>query len=912
MATRTSSRHAAQKAKEAIAATPDTKRRGSVGTKRKGSTEKAPDPKREKKDTEDKPEKIEEEEPQQAPEKVKSGQDEKLEDGPEVKDGEPQAKPEKASHDEQEPEKPREKSQEPQEKPQEKDHEKKPDSTDSKQDGTANGTEAGMKTSEQREEIVPSNILEKGIIYFFYRGRVGQVDNVEEAHGVQDVARSFFVLRPTPLGAAIDREQGAVDTGAKCRLMMLPKKKYPRSGKDREMGFVEKAGTSMKELQESFIAGDTYETSTRGTREVPEAKPYAEGVYAMTSTKRATHIVYHITLPDKAGEIQEDFGLSERGSWLVQSKSPKFPSPPSARLPKEPEYPESVLEKFRDLRWIPAEPELLDYPNAQFLMIGSAVGDLGKAATADEGDKRPEEEQPEEELTKMEDENEERIESLGGRSAQPNSTVVNTTTCGGVSYAYTGLEGYGFIESNARDKYGDTLAGLGSSAALEKGSWRKNNSTSYSGIFYLLPDRGWNTNGTLNFNPRIHKFELSLTLAPRVSAQNPSKPNLAFEYLDTILFTDPTGKPLTGLDPDFTSNISYRGFPPLPAATYVGDGFGGLGPGGKRVSLDSEGLVVDNEGYFWISDEYGPYVYRFNRDGKMVLALQPPEAYLPRRNGTLSFSAASAPLYAPDQVPDPEDPETGRNNNQGFEALTLSPDGKTLTVMIQSALNQEGGPKKKNRQPARVLQYDISNPNKPQYKHEYAVNLPKYVDYTDEDLDKKVASQSEILHLPGDADNFLILSRDGFGGGSSDTLSVYRQVDVFSISNATTDLKGEDYDSTTGSIASSKGKLDSDITPAEYCSFLDFNVDSELAKFGLHNGGEQDSGLLNEKWESLVLVPVEPEGKVKDGKTEYFLFTFSDNDFITQDGAMDFGRLPYADESGFNLNSQALVFRVAF
>ncbi|KAL4988279.1 esterase-like activity of phytase-domain-containing protein [Aspergillus falconensis] len=506
-----------------------------------------------------------------------------------------------------------------------------------------------------------------------------------------------------------------------------------------------------------------------------------------------------------------------------------------------------------------------------------------------------------------------------GCSAHYNSTVINTTTCGGTTYAYTGLKGYGFIESNARDKYGDTLAGLGSSAALEKGSWNKKSSSSYSGIFYLLPDRGWNTNGTLNFNPRIHKFELSLTLVPSASAQNPSKPNLAFKYLDTILLTDPTGKPLTGLDPDFTGNISYPGYPPLPAATYVGDGFGGPGPGGKRVSLDSEGLVIDHEGYFWISDEYGPYIYRFNKSGKMILALQPPEAYLPRRNGTSSFSAASAPLYAPDQLPNPEDPETGRNNNQGFEALAISPDGKTLTVMIQSALNQEGGPKKKNRQPARVLQYDISNPNKPQYQHEYAVNLPKYVDYTDADLDEKVASQSEILHLPGEANNFLILSRDsGFGAGSSDTLSVYRQVDIFSVSNSTTDLKGAEYDSPTGSIASSKGALDSNITPAEYCSFLDFNVDSELAKFGLHNGGEQDSGLLNEKWESLVLVPVEPEGKDKGQgkgngkKTEYFLFTFSDNDFITQDGAMNFGRLPYADASGFNLNSQALVFTVEF
>lgn len=413
MATRTSSRHAAQKAKEAMAAAPDIKRRGPLSTKRKGSTNKSPEPKREKKSTEKKSESIEKEERQQTPEKVEAEakpavqSDEKRADGPGVKDGKPEAKAEESPQDNQE--KPQDKTPaETQEEP-----EGRRGVPDDKPKDSSDGMDAGLKTTEKREEIVPSNILEKGIIYFFYRGRV----NVEEAHGVQDVARSFFVLRPTPMGASMDSEQGAVDSGAKCRLMMLPKKRFPRSGKDREMGFVEKAGTSVKQLQEDFIAGDTYETSTRGTREIPEAKPYAEGVYAMTSTKRATHIVYHITLPEKPGEIQEDFGLSERGSWLVQSKNPKFPSPPSARLPKEPEYPESILEEFGDLRWIPARPELLDYPNAQFLMVGSAAGDLGKAATAEEGDKRPEEEQPEEELSKMEEENEERVESLGGEHA---------------------------------------------------------------------------------------------------------------------------------------------------------------------------------------------------------------------------------------------------------------------------------------------------------------------------------------------------------------------------------------------------------------------------------------------------------------------------------------------------------------
>ncbi|KAF5861596.1 hypothetical protein ETB97_012762 [Aspergillus alliaceus] len=493
-------------------------------------------------------------------------------------------------------------------------------------------------------------------------------------------------------------------------------------------------------------------------------------------------------------------------------------------------------------------------------------------------------------------------------STGPKLNIINQTTCGGTTYAYTGLEGYGYIPSNATDKYGDTLGGFGSAIAIEQDSWRRTGRDSYSGFIYVLPDRGWNTNGTLNFQPRIHKLNISLALARNASAQNPSVPNLQLKYLDTILLTGPDGQPTTGLDADVTGYVSYPGYPPLPEATYTGDGFGGAGPGGKRISLDPEGLALAHDGSFWVSDEYGPYVYKFNPEGKMTLAIRPPEAILPHRNGTVSFSAASAPVYDPKRETNPEDPQSGRNNNQGFEALTVSPDGKTLYTMLQSALNQEGGPKKKNRQPARLLEYDIAS-GKPVYTHEYVVLLPKYEDYTKNS--SVVASQSEMHLLP--TGDFLVLSRDsGFGHGQQESRSVYRQADIISISNATTDLRGN-YDAVGASVASSKGKLKDGITPAEYCSFLDYNVESELAKFGLHNGGPQDASLLNEKWESLALAPVDPgQRKGRGLKKEYFLFSFSDNDFMTQNGHMNSGRFKYADGSGYNVDNQALVFRLEF
>lgn len=72
-----------------------------------------------------------------------------------------------------------------------------------------------------------------------------------------------------------------------------------------------------------------------------------------------------------------------------------------------------VLEKFGDLRWVPLQPEFLDYPNSQFLMIGEAQNTLGKAATS-QGEKLPHEEEPGQELEKLEDENEHRIDALQG------------------------------------------------------------------------------------------------------------------------------------------------------------------------------------------------------------------------------------------------------------------------------------------------------------------------------------------------------------------------------------------------------------------------------------------------------------------------------------------------------------------
>ena len=89
---------------------------------------------------------------------------------------------------------------------------------------------------------------------------------------------------------------------------------------------------------------------------------------------------------------------------------------------------------------------------------------------------------------------------------------------------------------------------------------------------------------------------------------------------------------------------------------------------------------------------------------------------------------------------------------------------------------------------------------------------------------------------------------------------------------------------------------------ATYCPFIDFNINAQLNRFGVHNGGKQDSSLLTEKWESIAVLPA-------DKADEYYLFTINDNDFITQNGYIKNGTIRYADKSGFDLPTQALMFK---
>jgi hypothetical protein len=429
------------------------------------------------------------------------------------------------------------------------------------------------------------------------------------------------------------------------------------------------------------------------------------------------------------------------------------------------------------------------------------------------------------------------------------------------SFSVKGLVGVARVPSNARDSLGETLGGFGSGMALVPGSWQGQGNR-FTGKLAMLPDRGWNTQGTTDYRARLEYFDVALT------------PGFTLTYDKTRLLTDASGTVITGLDP-VSAAPAAGGLPELPRAA------------NGHVSLDSEAVALAPDSTIWVSDEYGPYIYHFDPSGKKIAAIRPPEAMIPRRQGMVNFSAGETVKGQP---------QSGRQNNQGLEGMSIAPRSGHLFAITQSALVQDldAADAKASRRNVRLLEYDVRH--KPVLIHEYAVQLPLYSDAKR----SGVAAQSEMLAL-SDHQLFLLCRDSGGGFTAKRDASAYRIVNVIDTDGAT-DIAGK-FDGATDSIAPG-GILRPAINPVRLTPFLDINDNAQLARFRLHNGAPNDTNDLYEKWESMALAPAQ-DAKAPD---DYFLFIGSDNDFITQDGMM--AGKPYHDASGDDVDSLVLAYRV--
>ncbi|KAH9852586.1 esterase-like activity of phytase-domain-containing protein [Lenzites betulinus] len=461
---------------------------------------------------------------------------------------------------------------------------------------------------------------------------------------------------------------------------------------------------------------------------------------------------------------------------------------------------------------------------------------------------------------------------LGARSprTEPDPSFAVNVTVGGKQYVNKGLVGFGLIPSNFKESTGDTIGGIGSAIALKRGSFSKLANGSFTGTAVVQPDRGFNIDGTIDYQARQHQIDF--VLSPYYDTDD-----LAFEdgletlqltYRSTLLYTDRESQKTTGLDA-LGVRPADAADPPLPIA-----------PSNGHLAVDAEGLVLNADGTFWVSDEYGPYIYLMSAAGELVQTIQPPEAILPFIDGTLNFTSAV-------------DPTTGRAGNQGFEGLTVDSSGNTLYALLQSATIQDGGSDKSTSRFTRLLAYDVSNAPlvSPSLIGEFVVPLPQ--------SSKDNTRAASELHFVSE-NVFLVLSRDGDGHGGDDAKSSYKQADLLDISGAT-DIHGTKFDDPSNPVAP-KGKLDKSVTAGTYVSFVDFLDDTQLGRFGVHNGKPVDQTLIDAKWESLALAPCMDPNFPDD----FFLFTAADNDFISEEGVA----LGQPFDAGLDVDNQFMVFRL--
>ncbi|MDX8445050.1 esterase-like activity of phytase family protein [Mesorhizobium captivum] len=463
-------------------------------------------------------------------------------------------------------------------------------------------------------------------------------------------------------------------------------------------------------------------------------------------------------------------------------------------------------------------------------------------------------------------------------------TALTPALADGVAYVNKGLVGVGRIPASQKDKFGETF-GSGSGMSIDTKGWARDGA-GYKGSLWLLPDRGYNVVGTTDYRPRLNTISIELTpTAPGTAPgagqeQSGVKATLA----DTMLLTDDKGADATGLDPLNGVREAAGDMPFLPQAD------------NGKLALDDEAIARLPDGTMFISDEYGPNIYRFSADGHLMSATQPPAALVPMRHGKPNFASDNPGAGAAE--PDPKDPETGRQNNQGLEGMSMTPDGKFLIAVLQSAPRQDGGDSGSTRQNTRALVYDASDLAHLKLAHEYVVPLPVFKDAKGK---TKVAAQSEIVALSDKS--FLMLARDsGNGQGVKGDESLYRKIEIVDLS-AATDIANGPFDAA-GKPVAPKGALDPSVTPAKLTAFIDINDKGELGRFGLHNGAPNDRNNLSEKWEAMSLASV-LDPKLPD---DYFLFVANDNDFLTQDG-FQVGA-PYKAEDGADVDTTFLVYQV--
>lgn len=343
--------------------------------------------------------------------------------------------------------------------------------------------------------------------------------------------------------------------------------------------------------------------------------------------------------------------------------------------------------------------------------------------------------------------------------------------------------------------------------------------------FYGLTDRGPG-GGLIDYAPRIQSFGLSFDYNTGAISN--------FTLNATTILRNGSGNAFSGLNPFLLNND----------------------PATLGLSLDPEGLARMSNGHYLVSDEYGPSIIEFDANGNQVRAFTTPANLIPKKaDGSVDYVAGRPTTTS------------GRQDNRGFEGLTISPDGKKAYAILQDPLVNEGdqGDGRRSRN-VRIVVFDIATGTSTEqyiYQLESIATVNAVVPgntFSATNQGRSIGVSAIYALSDG---RFVVLERDNRGEGVDDPNSL---VPTGLKSAFVIDLNGATNVASISLAGSSA--LPNGVTPVSKTPFLD--IRAKLLAAGI---------VIPEKIEGLAFGP-----RLANGSLALILAT--DNDYsVTQTGS---------------------------
>ncbi|MGC4062384.1 MAG: esterase-like activity of phytase family protein [Aquabacterium sp.] len=384
------------------------------------------------------------------------------------------------------------------------------------------------------------------------------------------------------------------------------------------------------------------------------------------------------------------------------------------------------------------------------------------------------------------------------------------------------------------------LGGIGSGLAWAGGS-----------TFLALPDRGPNAtaysggaavDNTTSYIARFNTIDMGVTSTPSTLPNGSSAPYTVTPTLQstTLLWSStPLNYGTTAGLPSAVPSINTTG---KYYFTGRSDGFApGLSSNPNNARLDPESIRVSKDGKsVYISDEYGPYVYQFNRaTGERTRTFTLPNDFAVPNQYAVGGKVGQAGTEIGGNT-------TGRVANKGMEGLAISPDGTKLYGIMQSALLQDGGDTAAGKT-NRIVQIDIASGETKEFAIGNTINGVQL-------------NNSELVSINDNTLAFLPRDGKGLGDGSAAKNKFVVAIDL-SKATAANDITGMSANAGTG-LFDGKQLLDTVVL---------FDIVAKLTAAGI----------------PATQIPSKLEGMAfgedvlgADGTLYHTLFIGNDNDFV--------------------------------